>query len=398
MPMRKLTELERGNALYLSGLDVEFSFLLPTATGLKKSIMDAVSPLRDYLLRKGLHSYADQQQGPDNKVCFDAVVVGADGVCSSVASLYRPNTKKGDPRIWFSRLSLCVSSDDMLAIVAKDKVLYVLNLSSSRFQHRVSMDDKFAFVLSELRPPRDVDGVANELLIKMKGIARDGFIPAECVGDTAIGRTLESALGLAMNSSPLPDYKGIELKSKRGKSNTRKTLFAKVPDWELSSLKSFREFLDAYGYDRDGLRRLNCTVSSLRKNSQGLQLAVDYGLNLLVENGKRSGKIQNKILVWTLLTLQEKLSEKHKETFWVTAETRRISGREEFLFKSVEYTRSPHIYQLPDLLASGLMTVDHLIKEKGTSAHERGPLFKVNKTGFQLLFPAPIQFNLIQPC
>jgi len=393
--MRQLTEIEQDNARYLSEKDIEFSFLLPTATGLKKSIMDAVSSLRDYLLKTGVHSYADQLQGPDNKVCFDAVIVGATSVCSSIASLYRPETKQGDPRIWFSRLKSQVSPDDMLAIVAAGTVLYVLNLSSSQFQQRMAIDGEFASVISELRPSQDISGTASELLIKMKRLAHAGFIPAECNGDTAIGRTLESALGLTMNSSPLPDYKGIELKSKRGESNTRKTLFAKVPDWNISTLKSFREFLDAYGYDRDGLRRLNCTVNALQRNPQGLKLAVDYGLNLLIENGSRSGAVQNKIFVWTLLTLQEKLAEKHKETFWVAAETRTVSGREEFLFKSVEYTRSPHIYQLPDLLAMGLATVDHLIKEKGKSAHERGPLFKVNKTGFQLLFPAPRNFDLM---
>ena len=396
MPMRELTELEQANATYLSGQDIEFSFLFPTPTGLDKSIMDAVSPLRDYLLRKGIHDYAEQAQGQNNKVCLDAVLVGASGVCMSVASLYRPNTKKGDPRIWFSQLKSQVSPNDLLAIVARGKVLYALNLTSPSYRQREASDKEFALIVSELRPTREVGGIASELLAKMQGIAQAGFIPAECLGDTAIGRTLESALGLAINSSPLPDYKGIEIKSKRRESNTRKALFAKVPDWDISSLKSFREFLDAYGYERAGLRRLNCTVSALQRNPQGLELAVDYGLNLLLENGKKEGRLQNSILVWMLSTLQEKLSEKHKETFWVSAETRMIAGREAFLFKSVEYTRSPRIYQFSDLLAAGLITVDHLIKEKGTSAHERGPLFKINKTGFQLLFPAPIKFDLMQ--
>jgi hypothetical protein len=394
--MRKLTEFEQANAMYLSEKDIEFSFLLPTATGLGKSIMDAVSPLRDYLFRKGIHNYAEQTQGPDNKVCFDAVVVGAVNVCSSVASLYRPNTKKGDPRIWFSRLSSQVAPNEMLAIVARGKVLYALNLSSTLYQLRESMDEGFSSIISELRPTREVGGIASELLAKMRRIAQAGFIPAECAGDTAIGRTLESALGLVINSSPLPDYKGIEIKSKRRESNTRKALFAKVPDWDISSLKSFREFLDAYGYERNGLRRLNCTVSALQRNSQGLELAVDYGLNLLLENGKKENQLQNRILVWTLSALQEKLLEKHKETFWVSAETRKVAGREEFFFKSVEYTRSPHSYQFSDLLAMGLITVDHLIKAKGMSAHERGPLFKVSKVGFPLLFPSPIKFDLMQ--
>jgi len=392
--MRKLTDLEQKNAMYLSGQDIEFSFLLPTATGLKKSIMDAVAPLRDYLVRKGVHSFSEQLQGQDHKVCLDAVVVGLGGIHKSLATLYRPNTKKGDPRIWFSRLRSQIGPDEMLAIVAHEQMLFALSLSIDCYERCVATDSGFESIISELKPSRELGEVAGELLGKIDLLSRAGFIPAECVGDTAIGRTLESALGLAMNSRQEPDYKGIELKAKRQKSNTRKTLFAKVPDWEISDLKSFREFLDAYGYERGGLRRLNCTVNALNRNPQGLKLAVDYGLSLLLESGEQAGVVRNSVLVWTLETLLAKLSEKHRETFWVEAETRKVCGREEFLFKRIEYTRAPYTHQFSDLLSAGMITVDHLIKEKGQSAHERGPLFKMNKAGFQLLFPSPRRFEL----
>jgi hypothetical protein len=392
--MRQLTDLEQKNAVYLSEQDIEFSFLLPTSTGLKKSIMDAVAPLRDYLLRKGVHSFSEQLQGPEHKVCLNSVIVGVGGVNKSTATLYRPNTKKGDPRIWFSRLQAQVSPDEMLAIVAHDKTLFALSLSIDCYEKRMAIDTEFESVISEMKPRRELGGVARELLRKIDHLSRGGYIPAECTGDTAIGRTLESALGLAMNSRQEPDYKGIELKAKRQKSNTRKNLFAKVPDWELSTAKSFREFLDAYGYESKGLRRLNCTVNTLNRNPQGLKLAVDYGLSLLLESGGRGGVVQNKVLVWTLEALLAKLAEKHRETFWVEAETRKIGGREEFLFKRIEYTRAPHSYQFPDLLSAGLITVDHLIKENGSSAHERGPLFKMNKAGFKMLFPSPLRLEL----
>jgi hypothetical protein len=51
-----------------------------------------------------------------------------------------------------------------------------------------------------------------------------------------------------MNSSRTPDYKGIELKSARENKGTRKGLFAKTPNWELSKFKNRTEILDAFGY------------------------------------------------------------------------------------------------------------------------------------------------------
>ena len=69
---------------------------------------------------------------------------------------------------------------------------------------------------------------------------------------TAIGRSLENALGIEMNSSQLPDFKGIEIKAFRELLNnskgTRVTLFACVPDWNLSFLKGSKDILEAFGY------------------------------------------------------------------------------------------------------------------------------------------------------
>ena len=45
---------------------VETAFLVPTRTGLQKSIMDAHMNLRVFLHRHGFHDFDRQQQGPDN--------------------------------------------------------------------------------------------------------------------------------------------------------------------------------------------------------------------------------------------------------------------------------------------------------------------------------------------
>lgn len=220
--MRQLSDLEKTNAAFLANQNIEFAFLLPTETGLGKSIMDAISPLRSYLLRKEIHDYAEQDQGQQYKVKIAATIAAKSGIKSSTASLYRPNTKNGDPRIWFRGLKSQIIANEMLAIVAQKNSLYALNLSSFNYQQREEADTTFRTLLTEIRPSNELDSTASELLSRIQLIYQNGFIPAECCGDTAIGRTLETALGLQINSNPLPDYKGIEIKSKRGKSKTRK--------------------------------------------------------------------------------------------------------------------------------------------------------------------------------
>jgi len=170
--------------------------------------------------------------------------------------------------------------------------------------------------------------VADELILLLNEIAGRGPIPAMLAADTAIGRTLETLLGIDINSSRKPDYKGIELKSYRDKRGNRKTLFAQVPDWNLSKFKSSAEILDAFGYERGEDFKLYCTVSSLVRNSQGLKLKMDTDINQLIENSNKSNI--GDFVVWGLETLHNRLLEKHNETFWIAADSISIGGLEHF--------------------------------------------------------------------
>lgn len=99
---------------------VPVAFLVPTPTGYGKSIMDATSPVRQLLKDAGLHDYASQRQGPENKVQIKSYFVSDDELIESKASLYRPQTKQGDPRIWFADLRRYCSPCNLLAIIVKD--------------------------------------------------------------------------------------------------------------------------------------------------------------------------------------------------------------------------------------------------------------------------------------
>ena len=136
-------------------------------------------------------------------------------------------------------------------------------------------------------------------------LTKRGPIPSLLDADTSVGRTLETALNIPINSSKQPDYKGIELKSyrsKKGRSN-RKNLFAQVPNWKLSKFKSSAEILDAFGYWREEDFKLYCTVSSLKPNSQGLKLRLDRDIEWLHENSDR--KDIGDFVVWTLEKLHQ---------------------------------------------------------------------------------------------
>jgi hypothetical protein len=392
MSLRPLTEIERARIKRLTAESVDITLIQPTRTGLEKSILDATAPVRNFLKDRDLHDYEFQGQGAlEHGVKVEAILMDERGATRSTASLYRPKTKGGDPRIWFTQLPAYADPDDMMAITAHEGRLVVLNLTKVDIGY--VLDVQRSGALWELLTEIDSEAteVAAELLGKLRAIARGGLVPSvmDARADTAIGRTLETALGIAINSAKEPDYKGIELKSyrrKRGSRENRKTLFAQVPNWDISKFKSSREILDNFGYWRGPNFKLYCSISTRTTNSQSLSFALDERAGTLneVSNKREIGEFAS----WFLKDLRETLSKKHNETFWVSADVRDVGGRDHFRFQDVIHTRKPIASQFDILIEQGEITMDHLIKRNAKGrVSEKGPLFKINSTSLELLFP-----------
>ena len=228
--MRQLTNLEIKRIELLTQKSVEFSLIEPTETGLGKAIMDATGSVRTYLKAKEVHDYDLQKQGQENKILINSFLVTPGDLTNSVASLYRPNTKNGDPRIWFKGLGAYAEANDVLGIISFQNELYVVNITRLDIESLINglANNSFKELINEINS--NSREIADELLGKLRKIAADGFHPALLQADTAIGRTLEFLLDIPMNSSKTPDYKGIELKSAREKKRTRKGLFGKTPN------------------------------------------------------------------------------------------------------------------------------------------------------------------------
>lgn len=393
--MRNLTRIEQEKLKLLTENQISVALIEPTKTGLKKSILDATGTVRFYLKENNLHDYEIQSQGQEHKVIIETFIYTTSDKIKSRASLYRPNTKKGDPRIWFSKLGSISKPNDLIVIIAYDERLHIFNLTQ--------IDVKSLLISKVISPLKElieeVNGQANqiafELLSKLRIIAKSGPIPSMVDADTSVGRTLETALGIDINSSKEPDYKGIELKSFRSRRTNRKNLFNQVPNWKLSKFKSSSEILDNFGYTRDGVFRLYCTVSTITRNSQGLKLRLDNDVKLLIENSDK--KEIGDFVVWTLDKLHRRLQQKHKETFWVEADSLIIDGKEYFQYKLVEHTKKPINSQFNILINDGIITLDHLIKRdaKG-SVREKGPIFKIKPKGIDLLFPPSVKYELLE--
>ena len=384
---------------FFNKYSVEASYLAPTGVGLKKSIMDATGPLRVYLKQKGIHNYEGQLQGPEGKKKIETFFITEFALIPTSASLYRPKAKgkEGDPRIWFSKLPSYAAPNNLIAVLALNRHLYVVNLSRPEILKSAAIPGSPLHKLLK-NVGQSTSAIAEELLEKLRKIARRGWIPTVTAGDTGIGATMEHCLGIKTNSSKAPDYKGIEVKTRRLKkfgSPNRSNLFAQVADWKLSTLKSSAEILDTYGYIRGGMKRLNCTVEVGVPNSQGLFLKV-MELNDELHECAQSGEIVQDVAVWRFDLLRNRLLTKHNETFWIAGSASKIGGIEHFQYKRVKHTRLPFASNFHTLCQERIITMDHLIKRdpiKGVK--EKGPLFKIKPDNLSLLFPPPLEYELL---
>jgi hypothetical protein len=395
--MRTLSAQELRDLLFLQdGVPAEVSLVEVTQTQLEKSIIDAHEGVREAFLRTGFHDYGQQPQGPEWKARHDLVFLTANGAGTSSISLYRPQTKNGDPRLWISRLQALdpqLNGGDVLAIAQDGQTAVGFNLTHVRaFREQVSTYLRRAFLPST---EAAAGPAVAELLDRLRRIASRGPIHTPKVGPTAVGHAVEAALGIQQNSSRDPDYNGIELKSARTGTTNRVSLFAQVPDWDLSACASSATILDRHGYvTQDGTLALRCTVSSLRPNTQGLQLEVDLDRAVLNEVARVGQAPTTPVATWRLSSLTQRLQHKHAETFWIHADEMPSHGGSTFLLRSAVHTTHPNQSAMAALLAAGTISLDHLITRRGGRTREKGPLFKIHPDDLPKLFAVQGEYDL----
>lgn len=395
--MLKAANTSIDDALKLfNGAGVATGLLVPTATGYKKSIMDATLSVRDFLRESGMHEYSTQKQGLKRYVPANFVL--PDNCVKTTASLYRPETKKGDPRIWFSKLTKYCKPTDLLAMIAHGGELYVFNMSNQdvvqSFGVPGSCPHEILAECAEVMSPE-----ASELLSKLKKIHAQGYVPGVRHGDTDVGMTLENLLGIKPNADKAPDYKGIELKTSRklGKAvasiskNKKVTLFTNTPDWKRSKFDA-SGILKTFGYVENGRLQLYCTVSNII-NPQGLYLDAHNEIDLI--NKAKTDKYTGDVAVWALDVLKTRLAEKHHETFWIQASSRVIDGKEYFQYDFVRHTRKPNTVNLASLFDAGIITLDYAMHIKPSGGvRDHGYLFRTTSDKFPHIFPLERVYDL----
>lgn len=189
-----------------------------------------------------------------------------------------------------------------------------------------------------------------ELKTRLIDIKKRGWIPSKRRGNTGIGYTLESLLGISENNCKDPDFGQIEIKSQRQNSSSMVTLFTfNKGIWVVKQA----DVIKKYGYrDTNERDSLYSTVNGTIPNAQGLLLTVDNSLKLSHLDGTG-------IAEWPGEVLTQRFKEKLSALVLVEAETRENSdGREEFNYQKAYFLTEPNTQNFLDLIRAGHIMVD----------------------------------------
>lgn len=353
----------------------EYALIRITPTMIDKNNTDANGIFRDILQNEGLVNYDDLEPGGTNGVYRKAKFV-QNGKCDDVnLKFYLVNNKRGDRR--FSIETIRRKNVDREINVGD--LLYFSTMKNSSSETEIIMINLTHNIPDEkmLESVFGIDKLVktlNELYPKILRIVKEGFHDNSKgegkVSDKDVGDTLEYLLGIETNNSPEADYKGIEIKSKVGK--TLDTLFTLRPRFEGTSIEQYESvdrnrvsaFARYYGYDSEkhpNAKSLYITIGSkdAPQNNQGFYLEVNEEDNRVELWGQN--KITKKAEItafWTFNNLKEELYKKHPATLWVKAESRTVGNMVQFKYTKMELSRTPQFMTFLALIKSGGITYD----------------------------------------
>ena len=225
-----------------------------------------------------------------------------------------------------------------------------------------------------------------------------GWIESTAKGYSGAGITFENLLGKTKDREGLPDYKGIEIKTKYAKRNEYISLFHATPNNRPLEIKRIQSI---YGYPDQDFPEFNVFNISL------------YGTKFIILSNKYKFKIKidrvfkkvhliiwdisnNKIddsIYWTFDLLREKLEKKFKYLFFIRAERKWDWETYKVYFKYTNFV----FYMLKsfssfiDLIESGDIKITFrigVVKSgyKFGQIHDHGTAFEIHQHSLDKLF------------
>lgn len=229
-----------------------------------------------------------------------------------------------------------------------------------------------------------------DIIKELTVLSKAGFVKSLRKGNTGVGYTLETILGIKENNEGEPDFifkeTPIELKSQREHSSSNVTLFTFEPPRgtkkDFVDLKLLRRF----GYIAKGRKNLYITMRFGEFNQQGFGLDITNGHLLIIH--KEVGLIWDYPLDYLIGKIRKKLSHK---LLVVTAKSKEESGKEYFHYLKANFYSHVTENGFIELIKNKDIVVEfrmHIgVRSNGNEwARNHGTPFRINLRNIDKLF------------
>ena len=235
------------------------------------------------------------------------------------------------------------------------------------------------------------------LKYKFEKIAAKGYIKGIYNNNAAIGRTFENELNLNMNKESVPDYHGIELKTRRTYSKSMITLFNAVPDGDKPL--ELNRIRDRYGwpYKRDKeYKALYAEVYGNIAKYAGIKYKYKLEVNKQEEKiylciYDKEGDLVEKEVYWSFDYLKEKLINKLQVLALIEVWPNKINGWNYFKYYKINFYTLKGFDTFISLIEIGIIKLSikidiYMDKENYGKMYDHGCGFSIAKKDINLLF------------
>ncbi len=231
---------------------------------------------------------------------------------------------------------------------------------------------------------------------KINEIKKLGWIKCENSYSNIAGIKFEKLLGKEIENFPIPDFNGIEIKTKCKSSKSKITLFSATPD---SFLFENKRIVELYGYPDKQLPQykvLNNHVSSKTLtyigNNHNLGIEVDWENRKVILN-VYYGQLQliDNLTSWSFDLIEEKINLKLKKLCYVKADKINYKNNTYVKYSNDSYYKMKSIKTFFELIENGNIWITFKLGvfksgKKIGKLHDHGTSFEIYEKDLELLY------------
>lgn len=232
---------------------------------------------------------------------------------------------------------------------------------------------------------------------KFTEISKKGYIKGICKGYSSIGRTFEDQLGLNENEFGIPDYNGIEIKTRRTYSKSAITLFNATPDGD--ELFEIERLKNTFGYPCKKDRKYKVLYIEAYGNKLSFA-GIKYQYRLEVDREKekiylcvynRDNELIEKKVSWSFKYLQERLMLKLNYLAVVNVWNKKNDNSEYFKYYKLSFYKLYSFENFIDLIEAGVIKITikvdiHTGENNYGKTYDHGCGFSISEGSLTKLF------------